>query len=102
MHLCTPLVLCTAHCCNSETKQLHCQVQLMHHGRNCHTNYVLLTLMSPCLFCCALCTHMPPNRLCDKKFVIVHCMHAYTCVQKIFSSTPIMHELIDQFEALHL
>ena len=30
-----------------------------------------------------------PKWLRDKKFVIVHCMHAYTCVQKIFSSTPL-------------
>ena len=29
------------------------------------------------------------KRLRDKKFVIVHCMHAYTCVHKIFSSTPL-------------
>ena len=27
-----------------------------------------------------------PRWLRDKKLVIVHCMQAYTCVQKIFSS----------------
>ena len=39
-----------AHCCHSETQQLHCQQHLMHHGRYCHTNCVLLTLLTPCSF----------------------------------------------------
>ena len=39
-----------AHCCNLETQQLHCQQHLMHHGRYCHTNCVLLTLLTPCSF----------------------------------------------------
>ena len=39
-----------SHCCNSETPQLHCHTHLMHHGRYCHTNRVLLTLLTPCSF----------------------------------------------------
>ena len=42
-------VLCSA-LFNSETQELHCQQHLMHHGRYCHTNCVLLTLLTPCSF----------------------------------------------------